>query len=356
LTSFLEVEMLPAGHGDALLVRYGDGAHEGRLLIDGGPSYTYKNLLARLLALPLDERRFEVLVVTHIDGDHIDGIIRLLQEDLTGLGISFDDVWFNGTEQMDQVLAADDALGENQGEYMQALIKHLGLPWNKAFGGGPVLARPSRPITLAAGGTVRVFSPTKEKLLSLLGRWNQIVAAEGFATGTTDDVLARLRTDKRLRALGEEPDALGGDKAAQSDKSPDSSLANGSSIAFTLEVGRRTVLFTGDAHVDVLKTTLDAYLTPGSQLRLDALKMPHHGSSGNWDASLLDRIECKNFLFSTNGSFFGHPDSGTIETVISEVDEAHLWFNYVTPQTIRWLDPDIGEDAIVHFPSGNTFR
>lgn len=352
----IEVEMLPAGHGDALLVRYLSAGRVGRILIDGGPASAYENVLARLEALPRDERRFELLVITHIDGDHIDGIIRLLQEDLKGMGVSFGDVWFNGTKQIDQVAAADDALGALQGEYLQALIEELGLPWNAAFGGGPVLARPAQPVTLPAGAKVRLLSPSRARLTALLTDWQKIVEAEGYATGSRQEVLERLRKDRRLRALGAEPDALGGDEAPRQDKTPDRSLANGSSIAFTLEVGAKKVLFTGDAHADALKEGLDAYLGPGKRLTVNAVKMPHHGSSGNWSAELLDRLDCRSFLFSSNGKYFGHPDSATIETLIEGVGTPELWFNYATAQTTRWLDPDIGEGAIVHLPSGNTYR
>lgn len=353
--TFIRVEMLPAGHGDALIVHYRARDTVARMLIDGGPSYTYETLLDRLLALPPDQRHFELLVITHIDGDHIDGIIRLLQEDLDELGISFDDIWFNGTDQMDQVLAAEDALGAKQGEYLQALLKHKQLPWNVAFGGGPVMASPKKPITLDSGAKIRLFSPTRDKLLALLGHWDTIIKAEGFRTGDTADAIERLGKDRRLRALAGERDALGSDSNDRTDDTNDRSKANGSSIAFTLEVGRRKVLFGGDAHADALVKSLDAFLKPGKRLKLAAFKVPHHGSRANLSAALLDRLECTNFLISTNGSYFDHPDAAAIELLIGEVDESHLWFNYATSRTTVWLDPDIGEDAVVHLPSGLTY-
>ena len=76
----LNLEMLPAAHGDCLWIEYGDGKQTRRILIDGGPAHTYPALRARILHLPPDARRFELLVITHIDGDHIEGIVRLLQD------------------------------------------------------------------------------------------------------------------------------------------------------------------------------------------------------------------------------------------------------------------------------------
>ena len=72
------IEMLPAAHGDCLWIEYGSGSTVHRILIDGGPAHAYPALRERILHLPADERRFDLLVITHIDADHIEGIIRLL--------------------------------------------------------------------------------------------------------------------------------------------------------------------------------------------------------------------------------------------------------------------------------------
>ena len=70
----LRIEMLPAGHGDCLWVEWGDGAQRRRMLVDGGTAGSFPALRARLRALPAGERRLELLVVTHVDADHIAAI------------------------------------------------------------------------------------------------------------------------------------------------------------------------------------------------------------------------------------------------------------------------------------------
>ena len=72
------IEMLPAAHGDCLWIEYGSGSAVHRILIDGGPAHAYPALRQRILHLPAGERRFDLLVITHIDADHIEGVIRLL--------------------------------------------------------------------------------------------------------------------------------------------------------------------------------------------------------------------------------------------------------------------------------------
>ncbi|MEA2684952.1 MAG: hypothetical protein QOE93_147, partial [Actinomycetota bacterium] len=66
----LTVEMLPAGYGDAILVTYGTEAEPHRILIDGGQARSFPAVSARLRSFngPID-----LLVVTHVDTDHIGG-------------------------------------------------------------------------------------------------------------------------------------------------------------------------------------------------------------------------------------------------------------------------------------------
>ncbi len=99
------LDVLPAAHGDALVITYGPAGGEHRILVDGGPAPTYaKGLRTHLAGLDAAARHFELAIVTHIDADHIDGSLILFQDH--DLGLSIDDVWFNGWPQ---VAAADGA-------------------------------------------------------------------------------------------------------------------------------------------------------------------------------------------------------------------------------------------------------
>ena len=70
-----EIEMLPARQGDALWLEYGDPAHPRRALIDAGTPETWDALRARIAALAPGDRHFELLIVSHIDKDHIGGVL-----------------------------------------------------------------------------------------------------------------------------------------------------------------------------------------------------------------------------------------------------------------------------------------
>ena len=83
------LDVLPAGHGDALIVTHGPRSRRRRILIDGGPAPNYEEgLRAHLLSLPESQRRFDLAIVTHIDADHIDGMLKLMQDEALGLKVA----------------------------------------------------------------------------------------------------------------------------------------------------------------------------------------------------------------------------------------------------------------------------
>src|SRR5437867_4466327 len=100
MTAPITVEALPASRGDALWIECRRaGQRPWRLLVDGGMPETVGTLRERVLALPPDERVVDVVVVSHIDSDHIGGLLALLTA-TQELGVSFGDVWFNGLPQL----------------------------------------------------------------------------------------------------------------------------------------------------------------------------------------------------------------------------------------------------------------
>ena len=131
----LRVEMLPGGNGDALWIELGDEAAPRRILVDGGTDGTWEaGLRERVAALPPGDRHFELVVVTHVDADHIDGVLGLLREH--ELGISCGDVWFNGWRHLPDTPL--ESLGPVEGEQLTDLILADAMPWNAAFEGRAV--------------------------------------------------------------------------------------------------------------------------------------------------------------------------------------------------------------------------
>jgi len=82
------------------LVSYCKLKEDYRILIDGGYAETYNRYLKqRLQVLAAQGKRINLLVITHIDSDHIGGILAFLKENGSAsnpLVIGIDEVWYNG--------------------------------------------------------------------------------------------------------------------------------------------------------------------------------------------------------------------------------------------------------------------
>jgi len=343
--TFMRVEMLPALHGDCLLVEYGDAGRTRRLLVDGGPIGAYGELEARLSALPAGDRRFELIVLSHVDTDHIDGLVRLFANPRPWPFV-VKDVWFNGWRHLDE---AHGLLGGKQGEYFSALLARRlddGC-WNGAFDGKAVVVHDNEALperSLAGDMTLTLLSPTIPKLAKMRDAWRKDIG-DVIEPGDLDAAWELLARQKRYLPgqglLGSTPEL---DKLLEKQSRPDNAAANGSSIAFLAEFAGKSCLFLADAHPDAVCASLRRLLQARglSRLVVDAVKVSHHGSKGNTTDELMSLIESPRFLFSTNGAQFGHPDREAVQRVIARsTREPTLYFNYITERNREWKSCDL---------------
>ena len=331
------IEMFPAAQGDALWIEYGQDDDIHRVLIDGGMSPTFDHLRARLETLDPLDRRFELLVVTHVDADHIEGIVRLLGDE--GIGLKIDEIWFNGWQHI------SDALGPLQGEYLSALIERRDIAWNEAFDRHAVVvgeagSLPKKP--LPGGMELTLLSPMTQQLADLAAVWRTEVDKAGLMPGVTAEAYDRLLHDARLRPPA---DLLGGgiDVAALATvESPsDHSEANASSIVLLAEFDGARCLLGADGVTDVLDVTVPRLLQERGidTLELDASKLPHHGSKFNVNRALVEGLPAKRYLFSTSGARFGHPDQEAVARVLVHGGrDPELVFNYRSEDNDVWDD------------------
>ena len=169
----LTVEMLPAGCGDCLWLEVGEPGNTRIVLIDGGVKATAAPLVARIQAALSDRRAskltIDLLIITHYDNDHIEGVLELLEK-YQHL-VSFGDIWFNGDQQLAELPAPDglggvlsdndlaesselppdmlgsgdigwspvDLLGAAEADRLSELLRKRGLPWNQAFNGSTAI-------------------------------------------------------------------------------------------------------------------------------------------------------------------------------------------------------------------------
>lgn len=334
-----EVRLLPARQGDAIWIRWGTRvAHQ--MIVDMGTVQIGNAIRKRLAALEPNERMFELLVVTHIDADHIGGVLSCLVDSKKKVvdGPQFRDVWFNGLDHLES--AEERTLEEQGGVQGKKLVDWLeSQTWNSAFGGAPV-CREGKPRTIALPGgmKVKVLGPTRERLAELAPVWRDEVrlALKKKQERESQSSLEELGAKKpRKPRLASRADLT---RLAAKVTGTDPSKANGSSIVLLLEYGRHRVLLSGDAHAQDLVAGIRA-LGGSKPLRLDAFKLPHHGSRENTTKELIECVDCPAFLFSTDGTQFYHPHADAVACVIRSARRrpAGLFFN-ARSQYSGWWD------------------
>lgn len=329
----ITLEVLPAGYGDSLLVSCPVGRRTWRLLVDTGPDEFWPRLRQRLERIPRNgkgKRHIDLAVISHIDHDHIGGA-GLLFGDKT-LNLSFGDVWFNAPPQR-----AVRGVGEGQ-----SLATLLGagasdLPWNKAFRGAAASTASEAGFAELTSGRgnprITLLSPTPRQLTSLFKVWDR----ELERLHRKEHERPALAPASRRGPGTFDPKLLAA-KVTAVDKAP----ANGSSIAFLLEHGNASVLLAADAFSTVLVPALLSLARHRQQpapLKLDALKLSHHGSRANVTTDLLKVVQADHYIVSTNGAIFNHPDDEAIARVVVHGGQRpRLWFNFDNDRSRPWAD------------------
>ncbi len=311
----ITIEVLPATYGDAIWIECARDGRPWRMVVDGGPPEAAGALAARVDALPPGERTIDVVVVSHIDSDHIGGMLPLLERDDLDIG----DVWFNALPQLPEAgerHTRSVAEGEDLVELLSGVTRAQPLPWNRVVGRGPGRDRRRSHVSRARAD-----------------RWaaDHTSVADAEAAGRPSPHVGPGADAAPSRGAG-------GDRTASPEPSRsaicspgghedvnDTSVPNGSSIAFLLEHRGASCLFGADAFPTVLGGALWALANArgGRRLAVDAVKLPHHGSQKNVGAKLLTLLSAKHFLISTNGERFGHPDDVSLARAITAAVRVH---------------------------------
>jgi len=300
------------------------------MVVDGGRASAYPFLHAELKTITAAGETLDLYVLTHIDADHIEGALLYLKDG--NRPIAPTDVWYNGYRQMRQTGRRSMKQGD---EYSTALAK-LGWPLNRQFT-GRIASTDTAPVELqVAGLKVTMLSPDTAHLKALGDKWESLRAQQ--------TALTEAKTREGMRGSKQDrnpiPDPLVLDSLV-ADGETDTELPNGSSIAFVAEWEGRRIMLGGDAHPDALVSSLGP-LAEGGRYRVDVLKASHHGSAKNTSRRLIELIDCRRIVISTNGNLHGHPDPQSLARFIhyGPCGLKHLYFNYDTDRTRPWNEPE----------------
>ncbi len=340
---FLRIEMLPARHGDCLWIEYGEGSQSNRILIDGGPADTFPRLEQRIQQVPQGKRVFELVVLSHVDADHVEGLVRFFADKPPQMTAR--KVWFNGWRQMKR---AHGLLGAVQGEFLSALlVKRARYAWDPDASPWVVPSEGELPTVILEGGlSLTLLSPDARKLDAMAKVWQKAVVKAGFNPGDLEAAWDKLAKQKKLLPkkglLGV---TSGLDSLLLSQFTQDQAKPNGSSIAFLAEYGDKSAVLLADAHPSVVTASLKRLCQQRGveRLKVGAVKVSHHGSKNNTSVALLKQLDSPRWLISTNGDQFEHPDEECIARILKYGTPKEMWFNYRSKFTSPWL-ADISQE------------
>lgn len=308
------LHVVESAEGDCLILDADIAGASGTVLIDGGPAGIYRRRLAPVLDdLHARGRHLDRVMLSHVDADHVSGLIDLFAAFRDGddasrpVAIRTAGLWHN---QFSRTVDADGELqprlaavlqslqvaglaspeseftldGVAQGDKLLRLATQIGCPVNADYAGAPIV--------VGAGDVTvgpmrfRLVGPTRANLDALRAEWASWLERQEEAIGRGEPQLA-----------------------AFSDKS----IPNLSSLQYLVEVAGKTVLLTGDGRGDHLLSGLAevGLLDGAGRLHVDVFKLPHHGSDRNTTRQLFEQITADTYVVSANGKH-GNPDLPTL--------------------------------------------
>lgn len=332
----ISVHVLPALDGDCILLQAEtDGALLASILIDGGRAGAYvrwKPIVDRLVATrPV----LDLVVVTHLDADHIGGIVALLEDEKRSLTIG--EVWFNGRDQVEAALlvqAEQEAFSVKQADRLSQVIRSLSIPMNASLGSGPVHSEISDPRAKIGPFEISVLTPSRTKLAAMSGPWEAALQAVADQSRAAPNGLEKLGTSTiDVRSLAAAPDVA------------DTAKPNGSSIGLLIKAFGRKLLFAGDCHPDDMSSALDRIRADDTPLELDIFKVSHHGGRTSTSKAVLSRLVADIYAFSTDSSHRDHPDDTVVAKVLTSTSSPKiLAFNYRTKLTEMWHNSELEDE------------
>ena len=351
--------------GDCLLLEASDG---GLVLCDGGMSTSMRaHVRDELARLREDGRELAYVYVSHIDQDHISGVLQLLEDEVAWRVFDYEQsvshpdpttpdvprppvirgllqnafrdlIGLNESTEVEDLLAVavpsllataeprlvDAALGlQDLAQSIPEALKvsrlaaadALDIPVNRLPGaGGPakLLFVGDDAMTFDVGSmTFTLVGPGRQELTDLKTGWVTWLREN---KKTVRDLRRELK--RRIDEFSN-----GGDSPFDLrdwNGIPDFhgvTAPNVASLMFMVEEAGRRLLLTGDSQQDKILDGLRATGFLGAQgLHVDVLKVQHHGSEHNLDPNFAREVSATHYVFCGNG-ISGNPDPRVIDHV-----------------------------------------
>jgi hypothetical protein len=338
--------------GDCLLVFTDDAAHH--VLIDGGKERSYTAHVRDVLAdLRGEGKRLDVVYLSHIDEDHIQGINTLVGDEVAWRIHEFQvtgdpnlpepeqrrppeigEVWHNSLFELlgadlapsathalemsasilagspdpdiiDLAARADNlATGERSSfEFSRRIsAEQLDIPLNPRAD-GELMLRGETGETFSIGNLdFFLLGPSADDLPALRDRWQKYIDRNADAIAKLQATL--IADEERLHTLSADLVANPMIATGLGDGLAKVTAPNLASLMFLVEDGGQSILLTGDG---VSEEILDGLAHHGKldrdgRIHVSVLKVQHHGAEANVTADFVNRVTADHYVFCGNGA------------------------------------------------------
>lgn len=290
----MTIKFLKVKCGDSIVINFKDKKSIARnLVIDTGHHRRniYRNFLLEVNKIFDRNEKIDLLVLTHRDDDHIGGIWKLLKSKDFNLESQIGEVWLNHSLKLPSA-SSKISIGK------AVDLKELLLASGKC---------PKYSITTEIGSydfygaNLTILSPDKKSYEREVKNFEKEEKNRKISKGKSDHLDSIFTLEARMiNFIG------------------DNSPSNRSSIAFILGYNNKKGLFLADAHPFVIISSLTTLgYFKDNKLKVDFIKVSHHGSKFNTSIDFLSMVDCQHFIFSTNGKNSSNlPDKETLIRII----------------------------------------
>ena len=280
------VSSLKAMTGDSFVITWQGNC----VLIDGGMPNTYGEIQRKLQG-----NHLKALFVTHVDYDHIGGVINLIKQ--PSVDITNCTFFMNNPDLASNY--NDTKVRYEHGDTLQKMLQQRGRDFTP-------ITKSTAPIEIEGLKIISIL-PTQELCQQLCDNWD----------------LSRVWDELK-----------GGYDYLKSQKN-NGDIINKASVCLVIEYEQKKVLFLGDSHADDVKEAL----TESQEFKFDLVKLSHHGSKHNTSSDLLEIIDCNDYIVSTNSGRYEHPDPETMKLLSNRAKQKgcvfNIYLNYPIAELIR---------------------
>ena len=312
----IEFKFFKGEAGDSILV----STDKTNILIDGGYGITYEEEIQPVIG---KLKKLDLVVLTHIDADHICGLIEMVESDSTNRK-KIKELWFNSPESFEIKRTKNIRVSHGQAVLFSDLLVQYKIPTRNNI----CLVNSSCKQECYINNEIKLY------LLSPLS-----------------DDLEKL---KKVHPKNQKPQKCRINKASWSaypkidyqklplkdidissiDFGKSTDTENNSSIAFLLEHDYKKYLFLADANIETINKSLNSLgYSKENRLVVEFVKLSHHGSRNNINSDFLDIVKTDKFVILTDGvsEHNKHPNKDIFSLILEHKKrEKHIdfIFNY----------------------------